>query len=53
MAQLRLVVACLLSKYHISFPPGEGNGEAVVRDLRDQATANPGPLVLVFRKRTP
>ena len=51
MAQLRLVAAALLSKYHIRFAPGERNGEAVERDLRDQLTANPGNLVLMFEKR--
>lgn len=51
MAQLRLVVAQLLSKYDISFAPGENNGEAVERDMKDQTTANPGKLVLIFSKR--
>jgi cytochrome P450 len=51
MAQLRLVTAALLSKYHIRFAPRERNGESVERDLRDQLTANPGNLVLVFEER--
>ncbi|KAI1322478.1 benzoate 4-monooxygenase cytochrome P450 [Xylariaceae sp. FL0255] len=51
MTQLRLVIACLLSKYNISFAPGEGMGEAVERDMKDQTTAHPGNLVLVFEKR--
>ncbi|KAK5626265.1 hypothetical protein RRF57_001980 [Xylaria bambusicola] len=51
MAQIRLVVACLLSKYSIAFAPGKDNEESVERDMRDQTTANPGKLVLVFEKR--
>ncbi|KAI0841415.1 benzoate 4-monooxygenase cytochrome P450 [Hypoxylon sp. FL0890] len=51
MHQLRIVVAALLSKYHIKFAPGERNGEAVERDMKDQLTATPGNLVLIFEKR--
>ncbi|KAI0547129.1 benzoate 4-monooxygenase cytochrome P450 [Xylaria curta] len=51
MAQIRLVIACLLSKYSIAFAPGEGNGESVEKDMRDQTTANPGKLVLVLENR--
>ncbi|KAI7776264.1 Cytochrome P450 [Diaporthe eres] len=51
MAQMRLVAAAILPKYDIDFAPGEGNGEAVERDLKDQLTANPGKLRLVFAKR--
>ncbi|KAI1410215.1 putative cytochrome P450 [Hypoxylon sp. FL1857] len=51
MHQLRIVVASLLSKYHIKFAPGERNGEAVERDMKDQLTAIPGNLTLVFEKR--
>ncbi|OTA56081.1 putative cytochrome P450 [Hypoxylon sp. EC38] len=51
MHQLRFVIATLLSKYHIRFAPGEKNGEAVERDMKDQLTATPGNLVLVFERR--
>ncbi|KKY31540.1 putative benzoate 4-monooxygenase cytochrome p450 [Diaporthe ampelina] len=51
MAQMRLVAASILTKYDIDFAPEEGNGEAVERDLKDQLTANPGKLRLVFEKR--
>ncbi|KAI1323412.1 benzoate 4-monooxygenase cytochrome P450 [Xylariaceae sp. FL0255] len=51
MAQLRLFAAGLLSRYNITFAPGERNGEAVERDMRDQLTASPGRLNIVFEKR--
>ncbi|KAI0110725.1 benzoate 4-monooxygenase cytochrome P450 [Nemania sp. FL0031] len=51
MAQLRLVASNLLYRFNIKFAPGEGNGEGVERDMRDQLTANPGELVLVFKKK--
>lgn len=51
MAQLRLVAAAILGKYHIRIAPGQDNLEAVERDLRDQLTANPGKLLLVFERR--
>lgn len=51
MAQMRLVAARLLRKYNFTFAPGEGNGEAVERELKDQLTASPGRLALVFERR--
>ena len=51
MAQLRLVAAALLRSYHIRFASAEPGGEAVERDMRDQLTANPGQLKLVFEIR--
>ncbi|KAI0544498.1 benzoate 4-monooxygenase cytochrome P450 [Xylaria curta] len=51
MTQLKLVVASLLKKYHITFLSGSDSKEAFERDFRDQLTANPGKLMLVFRKR--
>lgn len=51
MAQMRLTVACLLSKYNIALAPGQGNGEDFELQMKDQATASPGPLVLVFSRR--
>ena len=51
MAQMRLVAASILTKHDIDFAPGEENGKAVERDLKDQLTANPGKLRLVFEKR--
>ncbi|PSS10965.1 hypothetical protein M430DRAFT_53504 [Amorphotheca resinae ATCC 22711] len=47
---MRLVTARLVSKYHIRFPTGE-DGHGVLGDLRDQFTANPGQLHLVFELR--
>lgn len=51
LAQMRFVAAGLLKRYDIQFAPGMGDGEAVVRDLRDQLTARPGELKLVFKPR--
>ncbi|KAF6241864.1 hypothetical protein HO173_000576 [Letharia columbiana] len=47
LAELSIVVALIVSKYHIRFPPGE-DGSWVVRDMRDCFTAKPGQLNLVF-----
>ncbi|PHH64775.1 hypothetical protein CDD81_4037 [Ophiocordyceps australis] len=47
LSELRVVTALLVSKYRIRFPHGEV-GESVERDLRDQFTAAPGNLDLVF-----
>ncbi|KAI0205448.1 putative cytochrome P450 [Astrocystis sublimbata] len=51
MAQLRLVAANILERYNIEFAPGERGGENVEQDLRDQLTAVPGRMVLVFKPR--
>ena len=47
MTELRLVVAMLVSRYHIAFAPGS-DSTSVMRDLKDQFTANPGKLDLTF-----
>lgn len=46
-----MVIAELLAGFDIAFAPGD-SGEAVERDMRDQLTANPGDLNLVFKPRT-
>ncbi|KAI0443563.1 benzoate 4-monooxygenase cytochrome P450 [Xylaria telfairii] len=51
MIQLKLVAASLLKKYDLAFLPGSDSKEAFERDFRDQLTANPGKLMLVFQKR--
>lgn len=48
---MRLVAARLIMNYDIKFAPGEGNGDTVELDLRDQLTARPGRLELVFDER--
>ncbi|KAJ5870231.1 hypothetical protein N7455_005172 [Penicillium solitum] len=48
LAQIRLVTAALVFHYRIKFAPGENNGEAVERDMKDQLTAQPGACRLVF-----
>lgn len=50
MAELRYVTAMLISKYHIGFAQGE-DGSKVEGEMRDQFTAAPGPLRLIFRMR--
>ncbi|KAJ5790938.1 uncharacterized protein N7518_007949 [Penicillium psychrosexuale] len=51
LAQIRLVTAALVFHYRIKFAPGENNGEAVERDMKDQLTAQPGACRLVFQSR--
>lgn len=50
MSHMRLTVAILLSKYSISFAPGTSNGLLVEKDMKDQLTALPGELKLVFER---
>ncbi|KAJ4294979.1 hypothetical protein N0V90_006987 [Kalmusia sp. IMI 367209] len=47
LAEIRFVTALLLSKYHVSLAPGE-DGTRVWKDMKDQFTAVPGKLELVF-----
>ncbi|KAJ5213940.1 hypothetical protein N7449_001109 [Penicillium cf. viridicatum] len=51
LAQIRLVAVALVFHYRIKFAPGENNGEAVERDMKDQLTAQPGACQLVFQSR--
>ena len=50
LAELRMVTATLVKNYHVSFAPGE-DGSIVEGNMRDQFTAAPGELRLVFRNR--
>ena len=50
LAELRFVTALLVSKYDITFAPGE-DGTRCWRDMKDQFTAAPGKLELVFTPR--
>ena len=50
LAELRFVTALLVSKYDITFAPGE-DGIRCWRDMKDQFTAAPGKLELVFIPR--
>ncbi|KAL9595944.1 MAG: hypothetical protein Q9219_006135 [cf. Caloplaca sp. 3 TL-2023] len=52
LSEIRSVVATLVSRFDISFALGE-NGSRVDNDTQDQFTANPGRLILAFRRRTP
>jgi hypothetical protein len=40
----------LVKKFRVRFLPGE-DGKEVVRDMRDQLTAQPGMLKLIFELR--
>ncbi len=46
-----MLTADLLSAFDVRFAPGD-NGEAVELNMRDQLTANPGDLSLVFIPRS-
>jgi len=50
LAELRKVTALLVAKYHVRFVKGEDRS-IVERDMRDQFTAAPGQLRLVFERR--
>ena len=50
LQELRCVTALLVSKYDVSFPPGE-DGRSVEEDTLDHFTSNPGELKVVFRAR--
>ena len=50
ITQIRLVSASLVKGFRISFPPGD-DGEALLRDMRDQLTSQPGKLNLMFERR--
>ncbi|KAI4112731.1 MAG: hypothetical protein LQ345_006158 [Seirophora villosa] len=51
MTQLRLILASVVKRYHVRFPPGGQDGREVLRDMKDQLTAKPGELRLVFERR--
>ena len=48
LREISYLVAHILSKYEISFAPGE-DGLRVERDMKDEFTAVPGKLELVLR----
>ncbi|KAF5873339.1 putative benzoate 4-monooxygenase cytochrome protein [Botrytis fragariae] len=50
LTEVRMASAHLISAFKIHFHPGD-NGDAVERDLRDQLTAKPGELRLIFEPR--
>ncbi|KAL8657044.1 MAG: hypothetical protein Q9226_002308 [Calogaya cf. arnoldii] len=50
--QLRLVLAAIVKKFHVRFLPGD-DGSSAVRDMKDQLTAKPGKLRLMFEPRIP
>lgn len=50
IAELRFVTTLLVSQYDIGFAPGE-DGERCWREMKDQFTAAPGRLDMVFKLR--
>ena len=44
-------MASLVQRFNISFAPGSEMGAAVTRDVKDQFTATPGKLEVVFQHR--
>lgn len=50
LTEVRMASAHLISAFKIRFSAGD-NGEAVERDMRDQLTAKPGELRLIFESR--
>ena len=52
LTEIRLVVATLLYRFQVSFPP-EQDVDKVIDDMKDQVTAQPGECRLVFTPRRP
>lgn len=50
LLEARYLISLLVNAYEIELPDGD-NGEAVERDYKDQVTAYPGKLRLVFKPR--
>ena len=50
MKEISYVVALLVSRYDITFAPGD-DGTQVWKDMKDEFTAKPGRLDLVFHAR--
>jgi len=50
LTDIKLVVASIIRRYHISFTPGE-DCHRVYTEMRDQFTIAPGPLSLRFKHR--
>ena len=51
MMELRAVTAILLRGYDVAFAPETGQGQNVLEDTKEQFTAIPGRLKLVFSHR--
>lgn len=48
--EVSYVVAALVSRFDVELAPGE-DGTRVLSEMKDEFTASPGPLDLVFRRR--
>lgn len=49
--EMRLIIALLVTKFHVEFWDGESQGQQLFANLKDQFTAAPGKLELRFRSR--
>lgn len=52
LMKIRMVIALLVLEYDVAFPPGSDNGARVIRDMKDQFTAVPGNLHVIFEHRS-
>lgn len=50
LMDIKLVIAAIVLRFHISFPPGE-DCHRVYTEMQDQFTLAPGPLSLLFKPR--
>lgn len=51
LMELRYVIALLVSRFEVSFAPGE-DGSRVEGEMKDQFAAAPGRLDVVFKPRS-
>ena len=51
LMDIKLVIASIVQRYHISFAPGE-DCHRVYTEMQDHFTAAPGPLSLLFKPRS-
>ena len=51
MMEMRAVIARLVTKYDMEFAPGE-DGTTALDKMKDTFTTTPGPLKIIFSKRT-
>ena len=51
LKEISYLVALILSRYDVEFAPGE-DGVRVWKDMKDEFTAAPGKLELVFKPRS-
>ena len=50
LREISYLIALIVTKFDVTFAPGE-DGVRVWKDMKDEFTAAPGRLMLVFNKR--